>query len=146
MSDPEEEDDLFQIYDELFKPLEEKYGRLDDVVLSSADLFGMSFVMRKLDGMYVTYSPYHLVETHSREGLKYALFVVSATSPQESLTSLLTGLANWFLENEFGDGDTADISGFEIEGLPSNSVRFKLFSQHPDGHGLYEVQFTGDGD
>ena len=52
MSDDDE--DMFEIYDELFRPLEEKYGPLDDQVLSSPMLmFGVSVAMRAEDGLYV---------------------------------------------------------------------------------------------
>ena len=146
--DPDElqddDDDMFAVYDELFAPLEAKFGPLDDDVLSSPMMmFGMSFMLREADGLYVTYEPYHLAETQSREGLKFALFMVS-TEPQDVVTDLLEAIAGWVLENEIGSGDTIDLSKFELEGLSSQTAEVTLFSQQPQGFGLYEVRFRAN--
>jgi hypothetical protein len=137
----EDDEDLFAVYDELFAPLEAKFGPLDDEVLSSPMMmFGMSFSMREADGLYVTYEPYHLIETQSREGLKFALFMISPER-RDIVTDLLEAIAQWVLENEIGNGDTIDLSAFEIEDLPAKTAEISLFSQQPEGFGLYEVRF-----
>ncbi|MEM0945392.1 MAG: hypothetical protein AAGI70_15755 [Pseudomonadota bacterium] len=136
-----ESQDEFAIYDALFEPLVEKYGPLDAQVLSSPMMmFGMSFRTRREVGLYVTYEPDHLAETESKEGLKFALFTV-AKAPEGSLTELLEQLGLWFLDHKVGDGDTADLSAFDLEGLPSAAVAFSLFSQYPEGYGLFELRF-----
>ncbi len=140
--DPFGDQDPFEIYDDLFSPLEEKFGALDDDVLSSPMLmFGMSFCKRQEIGLYVTYEPFHLIETESKEGLKFAVFMAWART-QSTATDFLTEFADWILENRIGDGDVIDVSGFETKGLPSDSVRISLFSNHPESYGIYEVRFV----
>jgi len=137
----DDDEDLFAVYDQLFAPLEAKFGALDDDILSSPMMmFGMSFSLREADGLYVTYEPYHLIETQSREGLKFALFMV-LPGQQDLATDLLEAMAQWALENQIGNGDTIDLSVFEIEYLPAKTAEISLFSQQPEGFGLYEVRF-----
>jgi len=134
--------DPFEIYDDLFAPLEARYGPLDDIILSSPMMmFGMSFAIRQQDGLYITYEPYHLIETKSREGLKFALFTAS-DHPQDVVTDFLEELARWVLENEIGDGDEIDLTKFEAEDLPWKAARVSLFSRTPVGYGLYEITFS----
>ncbi|MBD3679252.1 MAG: hypothetical protein HUJ27_12755 [Rhodobacteraceae bacterium] len=139
--DPFWDGDYFEIYDDLFAPLEARFGPLDDIVLSSPMMmFGMSFMMREQDGLYVTYEPYHLVETKSREGLRFALFAAS-DHHQDVMTAFLEELARWVLQNEIGEGDEINLANFETEGLPWKTARVSLFSRAPDGYGLYEITF-----
>ncbi|MEO0762903.1 MAG: hypothetical protein AAFZ09_14045 [Pseudomonadota bacterium] len=135
------DDDPFAIYDDLLAPLVAAHGALDDEVLSSPlMMFGVSFLRRAADGLYVVYEPSHLEETESREGLRFALFV-AAKAPEEALTDLLTAIADYVLDHEIGDGDTLDLAALEIDGLPSTEARFRLFSRAPEGYGLYELRF-----
>ena len=134
--------DLFEIYDTLFQPLADEFGPLDEDVLSSPMLiFGVSFMMRQEDNLYVTYEPFHLVETKSREGLRFALFVAGDATPGHTLTEFLTELADWVLDNEIGDGDQIDLADFETEELPGRTAKIALFSKKPGGYGLYRVSF-----
>ncbi|MEM6490206.1 MAG: hypothetical protein AAF677_18390 [Pseudomonadota bacterium] len=137
----EQADDPFDIYDELLAPLVARYGPLDEETLVSPHLiFGVSFKTKAEIGLFVTYEPYHLHDTASREGLRFALFVV-ADAPDQALIDMLTALANHVTEQAIGDGDTADLASLGIEGLPSHRVGLHLFSEGPTGYGLFEVRF-----
>ena len=135
------DDDLFAIYDALYAPLVEKYGPLDDTILSSPMMiFGMSFSIREADGLYVMYEPFHLDQTRSREGLKFAVFMVS-DAPREDVTDFLTELADWVLENPVGDGDMIELSEVgDAAGTLAPRAELRLFSRGPEGFGLYEAR------
>jgi hypothetical protein len=111
--DPFGDSDPFEIYGELYAPLEKRFGLLDEDVLSSPMMMsGMSFCMRRQEGLYVMYEPCHLIETKSREGLKFAIFL-RTDLPEAVATDFLTELADWVLENEIGHGDRIDLTDFE---------------------------------
>lgn len=133
-------------YKEIFAPLEEKYGALDEDTITSIIGFsaGGPVSLSKIEDkkLYVTCELAVYPEQRlSSEGLKYELFSVG-THSDDWCRTVFSALGGLSLDAELGDKHTIDISGVVEGPEATDKVQLNLFSKTIIGnekYGLYEV-------
>ena len=138
--------DYAKFYNELYAPLEKKYGVLDEDAITSIVGFsaGGPVSLSKIEDkkLYVTCElAAYPEQLPSTEGLKFELFSVGSHSDDwcRTVFSALGGLS---FEAQLGDQHTINISGLVEGPEATDTVQLRLFSQTTIGYeqyGLYEV-------
>ena len=134
------------LYKELYAPLEEKYGPLDEDTITSivgfsvggpVSLSKIEYIKLFVTSELATY-PEQILST---EGLKFELFTVGSHS-EEWCRTVFTAIGDHSFEAELGDRHRIHIAGL-IEGPEAtDTVQLRLFSKSTIGnveYGLYEV-------
>lgn len=133
-------------YKELFAPLENKFGVLDDETITSMIGFSVggpvSLSKNETRKLYVTCELAAYPEQKlSTDGLRFEMFSVGAFS-EDWCRAVFTALGNLSFDAELGDQHTIGISGL-VDGPESpDMVKLQLFSQttiEGKRYGLYEV-------
>jgi hypothetical protein len=138
--------DYEKFYKELFAPLEEKYGVLDEDTITSFVGFsaGGPVSLSKIEDkkLYVTCElAVYPDQRVSSEGLKFELFSIGSHS-EDWCRTVLTAIGDHSFEAELGDRHRIHITGL-IEGPEAtDTVQLRLFCKSTIGnveYGLYEV-------
>ena len=138
-----------EFYNELFKPLESKYGKLDKETMSSIVGFTMggpvSLSKKDKSNLFVTCElAAHPEQKLSTDGFRFELFSMGHFSATWC-RSVFTALGQMSLNTQLGNEHTIDISGVVEPDCPVKSVKLELFSfTEFDGkrYGLYQVSPT----
>ena len=138
--------DYQELYSELFKEIENKYGPIDEVTLTSVIGFSgggpvsLSTIEKK--NLYVTCELSVYPEQHkSSENLNYELFSAGSFN-SDWCRSVLTALGNLAVNAALGDEHTIDISGVVDADDTVQKVKLRLFSKiqyEGNDYGIYEV-------
>ncbi|KPK48793.1 MAG: hypothetical protein AMS22_14740 [Thiotrichales bacterium SG8_50] len=138
--------DYEKFYKELFAPLEEKYGVLDEDTITSFVGFsaGGPVSLSKIEdkNLYVTCElAVYPDQRVSSEGLKFELFSIGSHSDDWCRT-VFTAIGELSFEAELGDRHKINITGLVEGPEATDKIQLHLFSKTKIGnetYGLYEV-------
>lgn len=138
--------DYDKFYNDLFAPLEAKYGALDEDTITSIVGFsaGGPVSLSKIEAkrLYVTCELAAYPEQRvSSEGLRFELFSVGSHS-EDWCRTVFSALGGLSFEAELGDQHTINIAGVFDGPEAIDTVQLRFFSKAKIGneqYGLYEV-------